>query len=612
MKYTSLIRRILDRAFYPIKSNFAFFVFMFVLGYICGQFESSTVSGATVLELFVDLYVVCFVLSVIPHKIRRWVRAVLYVIFYLTTIVDLYCFVKFKSTLTPTMLLLVGETNSDEASEFIESYLNWDILSSSLGWVLLLLLVHIVCSIAVVVLHHIKHKPNVKIEKLKRLTPFVMPVLGILTIYCCGRGIVERWDNKVAMTRLMSQDNIGGVEHELTRSDRAELYLPVYRFAFSIFANELTSQQIDKLVNTIDKVKVDSCSYRSRNIVLIIGESYNRHHSQLYGYDKPTTPRQVKLAKEGSLTPFTDVVSPWNLTSFVFKNVFSLHAVGDRGEWCDYPLFPEVFRKAGYRVTFITNQFLPQAREAVYDFSGGFFLNNPVLDKAQFDVRNTALHEFDDGVLSDYDDLLGEGRFNVDNKDDNNLIILHLKGQHVDYKDRTPQERKVFGPDDYDIPTLNRRDRWRLADYDNATLYNDSIVDQIVSRFADKDAIVIYMPDHAEECYADGKPIFGRLHSAAVDYRLAREEFEIPFWIWCSNKYAKTHKDVVKMIKAARDRPFMTDNLAQMLLFLAGISCPDYRDEYNILSPNFDEKRPRLLKNTVDYNTLKPSVIDNR
>ena len=50
-----------------------------------------------------------------------------------------------------------------------------------------------------------------------------------------------------------------------------------------------------------------------------------------------------------------------------------MHVVGQKGEWCDYPLFPQLFRKAGYHVSFITNQFLPQAKEAVYDFSGGFF-----------------------------------------------------------------------------------------------------------------------------------------------------------------------------------------------------------------------------------------------
>ena len=40
--------------------------------------------------------------------------------------------------------------------------------------------------------------------------------------------------------------------------------------------------------------------------------------------------------------------------------MLSLHVEGQEGEWCDYPLFAEVFRKAGYHVTFLTNQFLPQ------------------------------------------------------------------------------------------------------------------------------------------------------------------------------------------------------------------------------------------------------------
>lgn len=71
-------------------------------------------------------------------------RLALYIIFYAIAIVDVYCFVKFDSTLTPTMLLLVGETNSGEASEFFRSYFSWDLLSSRLGWVLLVMLVNII------------------------------------------------------------------------------------------------------------------------------------------------------------------------------------------------------------------------------------------------------------------------------------------------------------------------------------------------------------------------------------------------------------------------------------------------------------------------------------
>ena len=57
-------------------------------------------------------------------------------------------------------------------------------------------------------------------------------------------------------------------------------------------------------------------------------------------------------------------------------------------------------------------------------------------------------------------------------------------------------------------------------------------------------------------------------------------------------------------IKAAKNRRFMTDALPHMLLYLAGIHTKDYHAEYNILSSKYDEKRPRLLKNTTDYDKL--------
>ena len=41
------------------------------------------------------------------------------------------------------MLMLVGETNAQEAREFLSGYLSWDVVTSSVGWILLLALVHL-------------------------------------------------------------------------------------------------------------------------------------------------------------------------------------------------------------------------------------------------------------------------------------------------------------------------------------------------------------------------------------------------------------------------------------------------------------------------------------
>jgi heptose-I-phosphate ethanolaminephosphotransferase len=99
--------------------------------------------------------------------------------------------------------------------------------------------------------------------------------------------------------------------------------------------------------------------------------------------------------------------------------------------------------------------------------------------------------------------------------------------------------------------------------------------------------------------------VSGRRHNADIDYRLARNEMEIPFWIWGSPFYIEHHPYGWLAIQAAKDRPLMTDALPHLLLYLAGISTPLYRPELNIISSDYDTRRPRILKGTTDYNRLK-------
>ena len=368
--------RIISMLWRPIRSNASFFVFMYALGYCCTQTEIRLhLRGAvpyelSAVELFFDLYLLCAILAVIPRKVRRVIRAVLAFIFYAVALIDMFCYVHFESALTPTMLMLFFETTGREAGEFLQSYVGWDLITSKTGLILLIALLHLAWNMVA---------QQLRSNKMfgPRLAPPVVWTLSALAgiaafaffIHCGSRC----WDNKCATVRLMSKHNIGEVEHELTQKGCANLYLPIYRLMFSLYANRLAAKQVDRLLATSEHVSVESCDFRSPQIVLIIGESYNRHRSQLYGYQRPTTPRQLQRMQDSTLVAFTDVVAPWNLTSFVFKHMFSLHCIGDDGEWCDSPLFPQVFRKAGYHVKFLTNQFLPKSGEEVYDFSGGFF-----------------------------------------------------------------------------------------------------------------------------------------------------------------------------------------------------------------------------------------------
>lgn len=561
-------------------------------------------------ELFLDLYFLCAVVCMIPKSmklrsfripLRGIVKGFVYAFTYPLYIIDTFCWVKFGSTLNPSMLLLLGETNSNEAGEFFSSYVTADVLLSSVGVMLLIPVVHILS--AVLWKRYggkIKGLPHsLSLNKAGRICCDIA-VIALLA-WCAA----VSYENKSLFHQTMTRETIGEVEHDLAVHPHVELYQPAMRLAFSIYGNELIAKQLDRLRATTKNVTVDSCEVKSPDIVLIIGESFNKRHAQLYGYDKPNMPNQVRMMKQGRLTRFDDVVSPWNLTSFVFKHLMTTYCVGDERDWCDYPLFCQIFRKAGYQVNFFTNQFLPQAKEAVYDFSGGFFINDPELSKVQFDVRNKKLHVFDQDLLVEYDHELPDSIRHYATKPQ--LNIFHLMGQHVNYRIRCPNSKKQWHADDYpndmDMPEKKRA---IMADYDNAVWYNDSVVNLIVKKFDKEDAVIIYLSDHGEEVFGKGaRHFFGRMHNADITKRLADEEFRIPMWIYCTSKYAAKHPDTKNAIRAASKKPYMTDALSHLLLGLAGIHCPYYNPRYDLLSPHYDSKRKRLLKHTVDYDGIK-------
>lgn len=466
MNILTMIQRILSIFYLPIKKMPTFFLFMYLLGTLCFFIEKQLPGMALpyehrYLEMFLDLYLLCTILAFIPHKIRYWLKIFICFILYSIAIADVFCYLRFDTMLTPTILQLTRETNSEEADEFFVSYVTSDMFFSKMAFIELLLIIHATVGARHLYIKLLKVENQDKIHRIENtIFSYIhkfQPAAGTIAAFLVIWGTITCFPNKHNIYKLMSQSRMSEMERMWNKGYGNGLYLPAYRLMFSMYANKLSADRQEQLIDNIKYVHVDSCTFRSPNIILIIGESYNKHHSQLYGYDKATTPRQLRRALKGELAVFRDVITPWNLTSEVFKNVFSMHSVGDRGTWSDYSLFTELFKKAGYQVTFITNQFIMSPDEKPADFSGGFFLNNKELSEAQFDIRNTSNHRYDDGIISDYDSL-------KDTKAKHHLVILHLIGQHIGYGSRYPKDRQHFVPDDYDRPDLDDRETKMVSD----------------------------------------------------------------------------------------------------------------------------------------------------
>lgn len=121
---------------------------------------------------------------------------------------------------------------------------------------------------------------------------------------------------------------------------------------YSLYSIRLVNKEMHKAIVETTHIKQSSMQGDSLNVIYVIGESYIKHHSQLYGYDLPTTPLLQKEKDNGNLFIFKNVITPYNYTSLALKNTFSINSFNDNEKWSDYPFFPAIFKKAGFNVYF--------------------------------------------------------------------------------------------------------------------------------------------------------------------------------------------------------------------------------------------------------------------
>ena len=369
------------------------------------------------------------------------------------------------------------------------------------------------------------------------------------------------------------------------------------RIHTALASNNFSPERAERLLQMLESARVDTCTFRSPAIVVIIGESFNKHHSSLYGYEKPTNPRLEARRDRGELYTWNNVVSPANLTTSVLNQIFSPASLDAGQRWDEAPLFPALFRKAGYATFHMDNQ----AAGTVTNFHdlGLKNLFNARSNNLLFTGVNPRRHASDIDLLEEYDRAVPEPPAAE-------MTIFHLMGQHVHYNNRFPAEEARFSPEEYDRPELNTRQKQILADYDNATLYNDRVVDAMLERFADREAIVIYLSDHGEEMF-DYRDQFGRTYTP-LTAGICKYQFEIPFMVWMSDSYREHHPDVVEEVARAAELRFSSDDLPHLLFDLAGIRCPWFDPSRSPLSDRFDKSRPRPLllgyESAGDYDEL--------
>ncbi|MCR5446858.1 MAG: phosphoethanolamine transferase, partial [Schwartzia sp.] len=339
----------------------------------------------------------------------------------------------------------------------------------------------------------------------------------------------------------------------------------------------------EKMTSTVSLTRNES---KIKNVIFILGESTNRNHMQLYGYYLPNSPHLMKLQEKGEIAVFKDIVSPHSTTIAVLSELFTFCDHESGKPWYEYNTLIDVMHAAGYKTFWLSNQ----------ESSGAWG------NVAQIYANHSDYHKFtrirdsleDTGILDgELFPLIDESK--ALRSEDKNFFVVHLMGGHGLYYNRYPYEFNKFTGKDIKL-NVSERFKEVVAQYDNALYYNDYVVDEIINRFRDDEAIVIYVPDHAEAVYDEGSV------AGHIEENPNRHMIEIPMIVWASNKFKEKYPDKWEQVQDAVDRPYMTDDMIHTILDLTDIATEDYRSDKSLINEEFDASRPRIF-NDLNYDT---------
>ncbi len=541
-------------------------------------FVASAICGVTI--LFLALYALSFY-SARLYKILSFALLAINVVFAITQIFLIF---SLELTYSHGTLDALVQTTPKEAFEFAHAFLNFKLIATFLA-----LLVFVITALRL----RVSQRVRMKLCRAIKLV-FLLSLL-IFIAHAAFKSYVAK-SSKMRASVIIALNKI-----------------PIYNFAFvtkDYFGADFKS--VRELQAGYQSIYAShshkTAPNRISNVVFIIGESLQRNFMSLYGYYLPTTPNLQALERSGNLIAFSDVVSPGAKTNDVLKYVlnFGNYESEKQRPWSANLDIVNLARLANYETFWISNQerygqwaVASGASAQMTDHSD--FTNQIPIYKYAYsldEVMLPSIKNFKSGAkrspLARKDESSAAEVNGTQKKD--KFFILHLMGSHPSYEFRYPKSFAKFSAADISREPLDEGQKKELAHYLNTVAYNDFIVSEIYKIFASDNTLIVYFSDHAQSLYQyRGKLIHGGIN---------RFTLEIPLIFMASDKFKEQNADLWARIAAAKDRPFLNDDLIHAIAeILEMTDLPEYDPARSVINADFNASRPRIIEG-VDYDKV--------
>ncbi|OAI84991.1 hypothetical protein AYO28_01970 [Pseudomonas putida] len=481
-------------------------------------------------------------------RLARGTSAVIGVVLWAASLVGLTYYGIYRQEFSQSVIFVMFESNTAEAGEYFSQYFTI--------WLAFALLLYTL----------------VAVWLWKRIRPFSLPLgsrLPLVVLLLAGNLVYPFYKQMVTQQRNFA-DALEKVEQRMEPAVPWQLLVGYRQYR----------QQLDNMQALLEQNAAlppvqglqDSSGDKPRTLVLVLGESTTRQHMHLYGYNRDTTPNLDALAaSDKGLTVFRNVVSPRPYTIEVMQQILTFGDEQNPDRFLTDPSLINLMKQAGYKTFWITNQqtmskrntmlttFSQQTDEPVY-------LNNQ---------RNQNAAQYDDVVFAPFEKALQDPA-------PNKFIIVHLLGTHMDYEYRYPPEYRKFN-DRQGVPAqLSSSQVETYNEYDNAVLYNDFVVSDLIKRYSAStpNGFLLYLSDHGEDVYSSGDhDRLGRNEAAPT-----RPMYTIPFILWTSPSWQAAHP---RDLQAMANNAYSSSHLIHTLSDLAGLSYDRFEPAKSVASTQF-------------------------
>ena len=313
--------------------------------------------------------------------------------------------------------------------------------------------------------------------------------------------------------------------------------------------------------------------------VFIIGEASRAASWQLFGYERETNP---ELSRRTDIQLYGNMMTQSNTTHKSIPTILSSVATAEHEELYRRKGLPELFREAGFRTNFISNQSPNGAMidKLASDAHHVVYITNPRMDMQMLDEmrKQVQLHP-----------------------DEDMMFILHCYGSHFSYYQRYPRDFAKFVPED-DVAVVAANVDILRNSYDNSILYTDHFINSVIEYLKSLQGVctaMLYCADHGEDLFDDARGRFLHASPTTTYYQL-----HVAALSWFSEAYRKAFPQKVEAAESHSHAPATTHALFHTMADMASIE-GDYVDESaSLLSPAFDMSRQRFYLN--DHNEAVP------